>query len=71
MKKFRMTKEELKCLIEASKGFPCIMCGVDLGESPQERANNAWKSLAAKYGFKWDTATSVGSDPQDFMAEAQ
>ena len=67
-KKYRMTDEELRGIIDASKGFPCIMCGVDLGESPQERANNAWKVLAKKYHFRWDSAGGAGTDPHEFYA---
>ena len=71
MKKYRITEEELKILMEACKGFPVIMCGVDLGQSPQERVNNAWKALGKKYGFKWYTARSAETVPCEFIAEAE
>lgn len=70
MKHYQMTEEELKVLLSACKSSPCMLVGdVNLGKSAQENANDAWKSLANKYKFKWNTARPDGNDPTKFIAE--
>jgi hypothetical protein len=69
-KEFHLKKSDLKKLYEASRPVPYILVGGVEPTSTQERANEAWKVIAKKYGFIWDTAQPVpGKGPEFVSAE--
>lgn len=72
MKEYTMTQEELNELIEACKPTPYMTNsnGDLLFGTPQDNANAAWRILADKYKFQWDTVESVGSDMKVFRAKS-
>lgn len=67
---FEMTEDELKELYDACKPTPVMYLsgGTPMFNTPQENANHAWKKLADKYGFIWDSVEGVGSDQKQFLA---
>jgi len=67
---YEMTEAEYGDLLEACKPVPyMVFRGVE-PTSPQENANRAWQSLAARYGFDWRTVNPVaGKSPRFFTAE--
>ena len=70
-KEFQMTPDELKKLLESCRPVPMIMLQCGTPSSPQENANRAWQSLAAKYGFDWESVRPVsGKDNHYFTAES-
>jgi len=70
-KEFQMTPDELKDIMEACRPVPMIMLQCGTPSSPQENANCAWKSLAEKYGFDWESVRPVsGKDRHYFTAES-
>ena len=70
-KEFQMTPDELKGIMEACRPVPMIMLQCGTPSSPQENANRAWQSLAAKYGFDWESVRPVsGKDNHYFTAES-
>lgn len=67
---FRLTDEELESILNASKPTTYIIIGGHAPASPQENANAAWKVVAAKHGFVWDTAEPANTgDQHDLLAE--
>ncbi len=71
-KKFEMNKEEHAELMKACQPTTCIMVGGVLPRTPQQNANDAWKRLADKLGFVWDTVEPVvGTSELVFTAEVQ
>ena len=69
-KTFTMNDEQLKSLIDAARPSVYLVANGSEPLSPQESANNAWKSLAKDMGFKCNTVRPEGSDPKNFTAEA-
>lgn len=70
-KEFEMTPDELKELLEACRPVPAIMLQCGNPTSQQEHANIAWRSLAAKRGFDWETVQPVpGKGMAFFTADA-
>jgi hypothetical protein len=66
-KEFQMTPDELKNLLESCRPVPMIMLQCGTPSSPQENANCAWRSLAAKYGFDWDSVQPVSGKGMEFF----
>ena len=56
MPEFKMTQEEMNKILSINKdgGDPVMYLsgGIPIGMSLQEKINNYWKELGAKYGFK-------------------
>lgn len=71
-KEYELTDEEFSIIHDiATDNTPVIKVGVWLGMDKQERANDFWKELGAKYGFVWDSAQGVqGKGPKFFTAES-
>ncbi len=69
MKDFEMTQEQLNELMDACKPVMQIAlhCGRPL--SPQENANNAWKRLGKKLGFKYKTVRRSSKGERFFTAD--
>lgn len=61
MKEYEMTEDELDKMISISQSnIPVMKFGSYWsGLDKQERANEFWKELAAKYGFAWDTVGPI------------
>ena len=69
-KEFKLTEDELKEILDASKPVPYMVFGGRGPMSPQEKANMVWHSLAEKYGFKLMTVKPVfGKSQEYFTAE--
>ena len=69
-KQFEMNKEEHTELMKACQPTACILVGGVLPRTPQQNANDAWKMLAKKLGFVWDTVKPVdGMSELVFTAE--
>ena len=71
-KEFCLLDQELEELLDACKPTPVMYLsgGIPMFNTPQENANYAWKKLADKYGFIWDTAKPVmGKGERYFTAE--
>ena len=58
-KEFRMSKEDLVLVMEASKPVPYIVVGGMEPRTPQDNANAAWEALGQKMGFKWETVQPI------------
>ncbi len=68
--KYTITDEDLEKILEASRPVPMIMLQCGTPPSPQERANDAWKELGARMGFKWDTVRPIaGGNLKEFKAD--
>jgi len=70
-KEYHMTAKEYGLIVRASQPVPLIYTsGGEMIGSQQENANAAWRVLAAKRGFEWDTVEKVpGKDNHWFSAE--
>lgn len=68
-KKFRLTDEQLKTLMEACKPVPYMVFNGASPSSQQENANRAWCALGKEMGFDGMTVEAYGSDVHDFTAE--
>lgn len=68
-KKFTMSDEQLKTILDACKPVPLIMLQCGMPKSPQENANEAWKALGKEMGFKYMTVCPVENDQKVFTAE--
>jgi len=67
---FEMTDEELSKILDACVPIPYIIVGGIPPSSPQQRANDAWRALAAERGFDWETVKPiVGKGQKWFTAE--
>jgi len=69
MTKFKMTQNDLDTLLAAMKPVPMVMLQCGEPTSRQENANNAWKALGEKMGFRHMTVRPDGKDPLCFIAE--
>ncbi|MBC8184306.1 MAG: hypothetical protein ISR65_18535 [Bacteriovoracaceae bacterium] len=67
-KEFTMTKEQLKKLLIACQPVPLIMLQCGMPESPQKKANRAWKKLDKEMGFEHMSVRPVIDDPHKFTA---
>ncbi len=68
---FEMTQEQLDRILEACKPVPYLVFGGIPPESPQVRANRAWRALGDELGFDWDTVQPIdGKSQRHFTAEA-
>ena len=64
-----MTEQDLKKILDACKPVPIIMSHVGGGyDSPQERANQAWKELGDRMGFDFMTVEPCGKGNRFFTA---
>jgi hypothetical protein len=69
-KEFELTEEQYDEIIKAIQPVPYIVIGGMAPLSQQERANNAWKALGDKLGFKYMTVRPVyGKSDRFFTAE--
>lgn len=70
-KNYKMTEDELKGLIDASKPTPVMYLsgGTPMFNSQQDNANYAWKLLGEKHGFKHMTVKPTGEGDLFFSAE--
>jgi hypothetical protein len=62
--RYEITKEQLETILEACKPVPYIVVGGVPPESPQERANRAWKRLGDELGFHFMTVRPIPGQPQ-------
>lgn len=72
-KEYQLTEQDLKDFFEATKPMPVMYMtyGEPFFRSPQERANDEWKRLGKKYGFKWDTVElTLGKGKEWITAES-
>lgn len=70
--RYEMTQDDLDALLLASRPTPCMyICnGISMFNTPQENANAAWKKLADKMGFIWDTVEPISHGrKKEFYAE--
>lgn len=70
-KEFKLTEDQLKTLLEASKPVPYLLVtGGMPPRSPQEKSNYAWAELGKEMGFKpMSVKTSPGKGDEYFTAE--
>jgi len=69
MKQYRMTEEELKMMMNASKPVTYMVFNGQPPSSPQENANNAWQQIADRVGCdKMSIKPAATGDNRDFMA---
>jgi hypothetical protein len=69
-RQYRLTDAELQSILDCSKPVPMIMLHISTPESPQDRANRAWQSVAQAHGFVWDSAEPAETgDDHDLLAE--
>ena len=69
---FEMSEEDMETLLEASKPTPVMYLsgGIPMHSSPQENANQAWKTLGEKLGFAHMTVQPMqGKGNRFFTAE--
>ena len=68
-KEYELTEEELESVLEASKPVPVMYLsgGQPMFRTPQQNANSAWRKLAEKYGFVWDTVEPITGKEQRFV----
>lgn len=66
-KLFKMTKKELKEILEASRPVPYICIGGIPPTSPRENANRAWERLGKKRGFDYMTVKPVPGKSQEYF----
>lgn len=59
-----MTEEDLQTILAASRPVPYLVIGGVAPPSPQTNANIAWRALAARMGFLWDSVRPVHGEPQ-------
>lgn len=71
MKEYEMTEPELAELQEACRPVPYLIIGGMEPPSPQDNANAAWKNLARKYGFVWDTVKPIPGSYRRFTAQRE
>ena len=67
-KTYTMTSDDMETLLDAMKPVPQIMLQCGPTSTVQQNANNAWKVLGDKMGFKHMTARPGRSD-LEFTAE--
>ncbi len=69
MKEYEMSKGQLTKLQDACKPVAMIALHCGTPTSPQENANNAWKSLGKELGFDYMTVQPInGKGPEFFSA---
>lgn len=70
---FQMTREEMDNIIAINKGggdpVMFLSGGIPIGSSLQEKVNQYWAILAAKYGFKQMTVEGSAKGELFFLAE--
>lgn len=66
---FTMTAAEWEDMMKACQPVPYMIIGGIEPRSPQQNANDAWRALGHKRGFKWETVRPSGRDQHSFMAE--
>lgn len=64
-----MTQAEFDHILDMCKPVPLIALQCGMPASQQEMANNAWKELGDKLGFKYMTARPSSKGHLFFMAE--
>ena len=68
-KKYTLTDEQRKAILEASRPVPLIMLQCGMPPSPQENANRAWEELGKELGFEYMTVRPVEGSQKEFTAE--
>lgn len=63
---YEMSEEDLKLLLHASKPtpVPILSGGILMSGTPQEKANNAWRRLGVKMGFRYLTVQPIPGKPR-------
>ena len=72
MKEYELSKQDLSKIFKATKPEPLIYLpgGTPMFRSREERANDEWRRLGRKYGFRWDSVRPCPGKGQNFiMAE--
>ena len=70
MKPYRLTDTQLNTILDACKPVPYMVVGGMMPRSPQHNANDAWQSVAAELGCRWDTIRPADTgDQHDILAE--
>lgn len=74
MKKYEMSQADFDSMLEkinVARRAPQMLIGGTLPASPQEVANDAWRELGSRMGFKWETAKPDpdNSNQRFFIAE--
>jgi len=68
-RKYTMTEEQFKRILDASQPVPYMVFGGMEPRSPRENAMSAWASLGADLGFQYMTVEPVDGDKFSFTAE--
>jgi hypothetical protein len=66
-KEFEMTQEDLNQILAACKPVRYMVFGGYEPKSPQENANDAWRSLGKKMGFDYMTVQPITDKGQRFF----
>ncbi len=66
---YEMTEKQFNVLMEATKEVPLIALQCGMPESPQARANKAWKNLGEELSFKYMTVQPLRKGDHFFSAE--
>lgn len=66
-REYEMTQEDLDKILKASRPVPYMVVGGVPPSSPQENANRAWRNLADRMGFVWDSVQPVRGKSQRFF----
>lgn len=70
MKTYRLTDEELKQIMDASKPVPYMVIGGVPPSSPRDNAMAVWRRVAARVGCEVDSISPGDTgDNHDFKAE--
>ncbi len=67
-REYEMSEDDLKAILEASKPVPYMVFGGMEPRSPQQNANAAWRELADRLGFQWETVMPSKGGQRFFSA---
>ncbi len=70
-KDFEMTQEQLDVLLDAGKPVLLIALNCGMPRSPQQNANDVWKSLGREMGFQHMTVKPICGGERFFSAEEE
>lgn len=65
--KYRLSEEDHKRLLEASRPVSYMVIGGHPPPSPYDNAMAVWRDLGQKMGFEWRTVEPT-DDPMEFLA---
>ena len=70
--RYRLTDEQFKKLMDASKPVRYMVFGGREPSTPRENAENCWRTIAEEIGCQYDTIKDARTgDQHDFEAEAK